>query len=85
MKVKITFEFGDNDIKPYTLTEEFADKELYNTFLKEANQLKKIDRIEFSFNEILKIVESYDAAIYWHENWPYHEHYGPAHIRYIKG
>lgn len=84
MKAKITFEFGDNDIPPVIVTEEFAQEEDLNFFIAEARLLKKIDKFDFCFAEIQRILNSVDAAVYWHTLWPYHEHYGPAHITYIE-
>lgn len=84
MKVKITFEFGDNDIPSEIIVEEFTKLEDLNKFVEEAELLKKIDKFDFSFQEIRTILGSFDEAVYWHTIWPYHEHYGPAHITYIK-
>jgi hypothetical protein len=83
-KVKVTFEFGDNDIKSTVVVEEFEQEEDFNLFLFEIEKLKTIDKFTFSFDTVLKELQNFDSAIYWFEIWPYHEHYGYAHITYVE-
>ena len=84
MKAKITFEFGDNDIPAVVIVEEFTQEEDLNFFIIEAELLKKIDKFDFCFDEVKRTLNSLDAAVYWHQIWPYDVHYGPAHITYIE-